>query len=177
MPLPEVPVLETPRLTLRGHTADDWAAVHAARADPAVYDRLGGKPSTREETWARLLRYRGLWALLGYGYWAVCERVGGAYVGDVGFADYKHEMTPVIAGFPEIGWVLAPAKHGRGYATEAARAVLGWAEANALAPKAVCVIEPANAASLRVAAKLDFRATGEGSYHGSACVILERALR
>jgi RimJ/RimL family protein N-acetyltransferase len=177
MAIADVPVLETERLVLRGHTAGDWDDVHATWAHPAVYERLSGKPSTREESWGRLLRYRGLWPLLGYGYWAVCERAGGAFVGDVGLADFQRAIEPSIAGFPEIGWVLAPTKHGRGYATEAARAVLRWAEAQALAPKAVCIIDRTNVASLRIAAKLAFRATGEGSYHGSSCVILERALR
>lgn len=172
----DVPLLSTERLILRGHEITDWDDVHATWAHPAVYERLSGKPSTREESWGRLLRYRGLWPLLGYGYWAVCERGTGAFVGDVGFADFKRAIVPAIAGAPEIGWVLSPTKHGQGYATEAAQAALAWAEAQGLGPHAVCIIDRTNAPSQRIAAKLGFRETGEGSYHGSVCSILQRAL-
>lgn len=172
----EIAVLETARLILRAHVAADWDDVHASWSHPDVYTRLSGKPSTREESWGRLLRYRGLWPLLGYGYWAVCERATGDFVGDVGFADFKRAIEPSIAGEPEIGWVLTPSKHGLGYATEAARAALAWAEARRLAPRSVCIIDRKNEASLRIAAKLGFNETGEGSYHGSVCSILARDL-
>ena len=41
-------------------------------------------PATREEAWARLLRYAGHWALLGYGFWLVEDRTTGSFVGEVG---------------------------------------------------------------------------------------------
>ena len=118
------PVLETPRLRLRPHRVEDFEALANLWADPAV-TRFIGKPSTREESWARLLRYGGLWPLLGFGYWAVEDRETGAYLGDVGFADFHRALDPAPPALPEIGWVLAPAAHGRGLATEAAARLAG----------------------------------------------------
>ena len=61
------PVLETPRLLLRPHTLDDFPATFAMWSDPEVVRFIGGRPFTREEAWARLLRYVGHWTMLGYG--------------------------------------------------------------------------------------------------------------
>ncbi len=121
-----VPAIETERLLLRGHGVEDFADCLALWTDPAVTRFIGGKPSTPEEVWARLLRYVGHWSLLGFGYWVVTERVTGRFLGEVGFADFRREIEPSLEGVPEIGWVLTPQGHGRGFATEAAGAALAW---------------------------------------------------
>jgi len=69
----EIPVLETQNLRLRGHTAADLPASCALWATPEVFRYTLFKPSTPEEVWSRLLRYFGLWSLLGYGFWVVEE--------------------------------------------------------------------------------------------------------
>ena len=98
----------------------------------------------------------------------------GRYAGDVGFADFKREIEPSIKGVPEIGWVLAPWSHGRGYATEAAQAALRWLE-SALGPqRTVCLINDDNLASLRVAEKCGYREFARTQYKGSNVVMLER---
>jgi RimJ/RimL family protein N-acetyltransferase len=171
---PTVPVLETERLTLRGHTLADFDECAAMWGDPLVTRHIGGRPSTEEEVWARVLRYAGLWALLGYGYWAVRERDSGRFVGDVGLADFRREVTPALGDAPEAGWVLAPWAHGRGFATEAVRAVLSWADAHLAAPRTVCLINPENAASLHVAGKCGFREVTRGTYKGEETIICER---
>ena len=73
-----IPVLETERLRLRGHTLADFEPLAAMWADPAVVRFISGKPASREESWARLARYLGHWALLGYGFWAIEEKARGA---------------------------------------------------------------------------------------------------
>ena len=75
------------------------------------------------------MRYRGLWPVLGYGYWAVEETASGRFVGDVGFADFHRVLEPSIRGVPEMGWVLAPEVHGNRYASEAVTAALHWLDA------------------------------------------------
>ncbi len=120
------PRLETERLVLDAHRADDFEALAAMWADPEVVRHITGKASTREASWSRLLRYAGLWPMLGYGYWAVREKSSGRYVGDAGFADFRRAILPSIEGLPEAGWVLAPWAHGKGYATEAIGAALDW---------------------------------------------------
>jgi RimJ/RimL family protein N-acetyltransferase len=168
------PVIETERLTLRGHTLDDFAECAAIWGDPRVTRFIGGRPSTEEEAWARLLRNIGHWAALGFGYWAVREKSSGRFVGDVGLADLRRDLQPSLAGIPESGWVLAPWAHGQGFATEAVRAVLAWGETHLRATRTVCLIAPDNAPSLRVAAKCGYKEFGRTTYKGEPTVLLER---
>src|ERR1700692_4018723 len=114
----EVPVLETERLKLRAHRLDDFVNCAAMARDAPVTRFVGGKPLSEEEAWTKFLRYAGHWSLLGFGYWAVQEKSSGNFVGEIGFADYKRELEPSLKGEPEIGWVLASAAHGKGYAPE-----------------------------------------------------------
>ena len=95
------PRLQTARLTLRAHGADDLDAVAAMWGDPAVVRHISGTPSTREECWARILRYAGLWPMRGYGYWAAEETATGRFVGDVGLADFARELSPPLYEAPE----------------------------------------------------------------------------
>lgn len=171
VPVP-VPVLETPRLILRGHGAGDLDDSLALWSDPEVVRYISGKPSTREEVWSRLLRYVGHWALAGYGLWHVRERATDRFVGEAGLADFKRDMAFSFDGAPEAGWVFAPWSHGRGYATEAMAAVLAWAAATH--PRTVCMISPGNAASLRVAAKLGYREIARTDYRTSDVIVFER---
>lgn len=134
-------------------------------SDPAVTRYTIGEPSPPQRTWLRILGYRGHWALLNYGYWAVEEKSSGRYIGELGFADFKRNLVPSIAGVPELGWALAPAFHGKGYATEALRAALIWGDVHLSQARTVCIIHQDNHASLRVAEKLAYKVilTGQGS--------------
>ncbi len=49
--------------------------------DSVVARYVGGKPLSEEETWTKLLRYVGHWAVLGFGYWVVEEKATGKFVG------------------------------------------------------------------------------------------------
>ena len=171
---PDAPVIETARLRMRGHRIDDLDDCVAMRADPEVMRHLGGKQSSREESWSRILRYAGLWALLGYGYWAVEEKASGRFVGDVGFADFKRTLTPSFDGAPELGWTLALWSHGRGFATEAAQAAINWGSAHFGPVRTVCLIHPDNAASLRVAEKCGYRAYASTTYKDEPALLFER---
>lgn len=173
-PALHVPVLTTPRLVMRGHTAADLTATAAMWADPLVARHISGMPSTREESWARLLRYAGLWTLLGFGYWLVEDRSTGQFIGEVGLANFHRDLEPALGDGPEAGWVLHPAAHGRGLATEALQAALAWADAQLPARRSVCIIAPENAASLRVAQKCGYVAYTRTTYKGAPTLLLER---
>jgi RimJ/RimL family protein N-acetyltransferase len=121
-----------------------------------------------------MLRYGGLWTFLGFGYWAVEERDSARFVGEVGFADFKREIEPPLDGQPEIGWVLAPWAHGRGFATEAVGAALAWGDRRWAGQPTVCLIAPANLASLRVAAKSGYREFARTTYQGGSTILLRR---
>jgi RimJ/RimL family protein N-acetyltransferase len=169
-----VPTVETERLTLRAHSLEDFADCAGLWADPVVTRYIGGVPLTAEEAWARLLRYAGHWALLGFGYWVAEEKATGGFVGEVGFADLKRDLDPPLGDVPEAGWVFSPAAHGQGYATEALRAILSWREAHFTAKRTACIIHPENVASIRVAEKCGYREALRTTYKGKPTVVFLR---
>jgi RimJ/RimL family protein N-acetyltransferase len=170
----EIPTLQTARLTLRGHRAGDFSDCFAMWSDPEVTRHIGGKPSTKPQTWMRMLTYIGHWSLLGFGYWAIEEKATGKFVGDIGFADFRRGTAPSMSDVPEMGWALAPAFHGRGYATEAARSAVAWADAHFESPRTVCMIDCENAASVRVAEKCGYRTFERTVIDNRATLFLER---
>ena len=172
----QAPVLETARLILRPYEASDLDAQAQVMGDADVVRHLGGVPFSREDTWRRVLCAPGLWVLLGYGYWAVVSREDGRYLGQLGFADFKRDMTPSIEGLPEIGWIFAPHAHGQGYATEAALAALAWADDVLRAPETVAIIDTANESSIRVARKCGFNEEGPAAYKDEPILLFRRRL-
>lgn len=169
-----VPQLETADLLLRGPRITDLPEYAAMLRDPACYRFIGGQPVDEENTWRRMLAQQGHWALLGYGSWTVAEKATGRFVGTVGFFDVQRDLTPSIKGTPEAGWVLAAHAHGRGYATQAVQAAHAWADVHFPAGRTVCIIDPGNEASLRVAAKFGYHEFARSPYHGEEIVLLER---
>lgn len=170
-----IPVIETPRLRLRAHRVDDFGACAAMWADPRVTRFIGGTPAAPHEAWARMLKYAGLWSLLGFGYWALEERATGRYVGELGFAEFMRELEPSIQGTPELGWALVSSAHGRGYATEAVRAAVGWGEQRfGPGARSVCIISPENAASIRVATKVGYGEPMPAHFAGEPILVYTR---
>ena len=143
-------------------------------ADPAVMRHLGAAPLAREDAWRRLLQGPGLWATLGYGYWSVERREDGTYIGLLGFADFKRDLSPSLDGIPEMGWLFAAAVHGQGYASEGVAAALAWADAALRAPEIVAIIAPDNAPSIRLAEKAGFARAEATLYKGDPTLIYRR---
>jgi RimJ/RimL family protein N-acetyltransferase len=167
------PRVETERLILRPHRPDDLTDCAAMWSHPEVVRHIGGRPFTLDETWGRILRYAGLWALLGYGYWAIEEKSSGRFIGDVGLADFKRDVTPPLDA-PETGWALSPSAHNQGFATEAVRATLAWIETQRGPTRTVCLIDPQNQASVRVALKCGYRELTRATYKGQETLVFER---
>jgi RimJ/RimL family protein N-acetyltransferase len=169
-----VPHLETERLRLRGHCPADFVHCAAMWADPLVTRYIGGTPLSKEESWGRMLRYAGHWAWLGFGYWAIEEKATGDFVGEAGFADYRRNLEPSFENTPEIGWVLAAPSHGKGYATEAARAVVAWGDLHFSGLRTACIIHPEHEASIRVAEKCGYRKLRSTVYKGQPTIVFTR---
>lgn len=134
---------------------------------------VGGSPFSREEAWRRMLSASGLWSVLGYGYWAIERKEDAAYLGQVGFADFKRDMIPSIEGIPEIGWMFLPVAQGQGYAIEAVGAALKWADDMGRHSQTVAIINPSNAASIRLARKVGFD-EGVAARYGMETILLFR---
>jgi RimJ/RimL family protein N-acetyltransferase len=172
----DIPVIETERLKMRGHSIEDASKVTALWSNPEVTRYIGGKQLTAEECWSRLLRYVGHWSLLGFGYWILEEKATGDFVGEVGFSDYRRNVEPEIGAVPEVGWVLIPPKHGMGYATEAVHAVLDWGRGHFGPSPVACLIHPDHRASIRVAHKCGFKERQLGMYKGNPVLIFDLML-
>ncbi len=170
----QIPIIETARLRLRGHYPSDLAPAVAMFQEPQFYQHLSGHPLPEEEVWTKLLRHMGVWYICGYGFWAVEEKATSQYIGAVGFGEWQRAITPSLKGFPEVGWVLAPHTHGRGYALEAAQAALTWGDAHLPVARTVCLIDVANAPSQRLAAKVGYQEIDRILYKNIPVVLLER---
>jgi RimJ/RimL family protein N-acetyltransferase len=146
--------LETERLLLRIWREDDFEAYAEICADPEVMRYLGGKTFTRMEAWRHMAVLVGHWQLRGYGHWAVEEKASGKFIGRIGF------LYP--EGWPdfEIGWTLAGHAQGKGYATEGARRALEYAFTEMDREHVISLINPLNAASIRVAERLGEKVEG-----------------
>ncbi|WP_228370771.1 GNAT family N-acetyltransferase [Candidatus Korobacter versatilis] len=169
-------MLETSRLRMRGHQLSDFENSARLWGDPAVTQYIREKPFTPEESWSRLLRHAGHWALLGFGMWVVEDKSSGAFVGDVGFLDLRRDLDPPVDLAPEVGWVLTPSAHGQGYATEAVQAALAWGDEKFDRARTTCIIAPQNQRSIRVAEKCGFRESMKVKYHGTELLLLARDL-
>jgi RimJ/RimL family protein N-acetyltransferase len=168
------PTLTTARLTLTPPEASDFEDSAAMWSDPLVTRHISGRTSTPEESWQRLLRARGLWAVLGYGYWVARETATGRYVGEVGFADFHRGIEPSIDGVPEMGWALASWAHGQGFAREAIEGALSWARGQWGEAPVVCIIDPDNARSLKLARRVGFLEVARTTYHEAPTVLMRR---
>lgn len=166
--------IETGRLTLRAHRVEDFDDMYAMWSDPIVTRHLGGKPFSREEVWARLLRYAGTWVLLGYGFWVIRDQASGDFLGEVGFHNLHREVVPSFGDRPELGFALVPLAQGKGLATEAACAALAWGDRTWAGGETVCMIATGNAPSLRVARKLGYREVTDAEYKGAPMILLAR---
>jgi RimJ/RimL family protein N-acetyltransferase len=170
----EAPVIDTARLTLRAHRLDDFEASFAMWSDPVVTRFIGGKPSTEQQTWSRLLGYAGHWAFMGFGYWALEEKSTGNFAGELGFANFRRDIAPSMRDVPELGWTLATRFHGKGYATEAVRAAVAWADVRFGSTRTVCLINTENAASIRVAQKCGYHMFERTIFYDQPTLFFER---
>jgi RimJ/RimL family protein N-acetyltransferase len=150
------PPLLTERLELRRFTPSDLEPLLGVFGDPEVMRYVGAerRPLDRTEVAALLARAEAQWQRQGFGLLAVVERATGRLIGEAGIQPL--EQGPDI----ETGYTLARAAWGRGYATEAARAILAWAFVGLGLQRLVAVADPANAASLRVLDKLGMQRLG-----------------
>jgi ribosomal-protein-alanine N-acetyltransferase len=144
-------VLETERLLLRRLTMDDLDDLAALYRDPEVRRYFPDGVRTREQTRAELE-----WVIdvyygrYGYGLWATILKDGGAFIGRCGLLPWEIGGRTEV----EVAYLLGREYWGRGLAREAARAIVGHAFATLPVDRLICLIDPDNSASRRVAVAL-----------------------
>lgn len=150
----------TDRLILRTFDNADWKAMHEHYSDEICIAFTMGRVLTEGESWRAMASIAGHWLLRGYGPYAVEEKSSGAVLGTVGLW-YPNDWPE-----PEIKWALTRRYWGRGFASEAARAIVRMAAEFLPHISLISFIHAENTASIRVALaigakfekEVDFRA-------------------
>ncbi|MDX2233323.1 MAG: GNAT family N-acetyltransferase [Hyphomonadaceae bacterium] len=149
------PTLETARLILRPPVQTDFDLWAEFAADEVAAQFVGGR-QPRSAAWRGMASVAGSWALLGFGMFSVIEKATGRWIGRLG--PWRPDGWPGA----EVGWGLARETWGKGYATEGATAAMDWAVDHLGWTDIIHCIDPANAASQAVAARLGSVNRGPG---------------
>ena len=166
-------ILTTDRLTLRPFDDAHLAGLHAMNSQPEVMRFITGRPETLDETRAIIARVKAKWAEWGYSWWAIFERSTGQLVGAGCLQHLRRDPLQPM----EIGWRLQPDCWGKGYASEAARAMAQFAFDTIGAPELVAVCHPDNAASAQVMRRLGMQYRGLERWYetDTATYVISRA--
>jgi RimJ/RimL family protein N-acetyltransferase len=149
-------IIETERLILRAIDPErDFEPWARAMADADTVRYLGTPPMNRAQAWRNMALVMGHWALRGFGFFSVEHRETGAWVGRIG--PWFPEGWPA----PEVGWTLSPDHHGKGYATEAARASIEYVFTHLRWPQVIHVILEGNEPSIALAKRIGSSLIGE----------------
>ena len=143
-------MLRTERLVLRPWRADDAEPFAAMGADPVVMEHF---PSLldRAQSDAMIGRITAQFDREGWGLWAVEVPGVAPFIGFCGLS------RPVFMPVVEVGWRLARAHWGAGYATEAARAAVQFGFGELALAEIVSFTVPGNVRSQRVMERIGMR--------------------
>lgn len=148
------PTLSTARLRLTVPALSDAAAILVIAGDPRAVEHnpsdLIADLDEAEELVSRWVRH---WDERGFGYWCVREGGSATVVGYCGVKSMVARGQPVL----NLIYRFTPQVWGRGYASEAARAVVSWAVAAQPEATILARVRPDNHASRRVAVKAGLR--------------------
>lgn len=158
-------MIRTARLLLRPWRPDDRAPF------TALYAEAGIAPSDSQ---ALLDYFTACWAEHGVCYGAVERATDGAFLGMAGLAP-RQEGAPAETPACEIGWAIARAHQGHGYALEAARGWLAHAFGPLAVPDVTALVATENTASRALALRLGFAPAHALSGHPDTCYRLSRA--
>ena len=142
---------ETKRLVLRELVPDDAPALMKIYDDPVTRQYVEPLPETEEEVRSQIAAYiRFMYDFYGYGIWGIEEKESGRLIGRAGIEPAEEP------GFVSLGYLLAAAARGKGYAREAAQAVVRIAgdELGIPSKKIRCEVAADHEKSLRVAESL-----------------------
>jgi RimJ/RimL family protein N-acetyltransferase len=142
-----IDTIETQRLRLRSFQHDDWQAVYAYTSNPDVMMYIPEGPFTPAQAQAFVADNMGEHARAV----AVLLKPANRLIGHMVFHPWFGPQTY------EIGWVFHHAYHGRGYATEAAVALLHHGFDALHRHRIIATCQPQNVASWRVMEKLGMR--------------------
>lgn len=169
------PFLSTERFELWQPRPGDLSELFALTADDETRRFLGSFTPSMDDSFNRLHRNAGSWALHGYGTFMVRAKGGdGSIVGNCGvFRSWRG--LPGLDDVPEAGWIVRRDWWGKGVASEVMAAVFAWFDATHGKQRIACMIDAGNLGSERIAARFGF-----AEYHrkddgeGKVVVLYER---
>lgn len=150
-------IITTRRLRLRNWRITDVDAYHEHCNTEAVMEYLDGT-STKREVRREVLWYQQHQARHGHTFWVVERKWDKALLGFCGIIRIWERQSP-LDGKLEIGWRIRADKWRRGYAYEAAAAVIDWAEWELTGERLYARIHCDNLRSQGLARKLGMRRT------------------
>ena len=142
--------IETERLLLRLPRAEDFDGFAELLADEEAARYIGGH-MPRAAAWRKFLQQPGAWMIQGFGMFSVIEKSSGQWLGQMG--PWQPEGWPGT----EVGWSIVRRHWGKGFGPEAAAASMDWAFDHLGWTEVIHTIDPQNANSRAVAAKLGSR--------------------
>ncbi len=166
-------VLHTERLRLEPFDEVHFVGLLALNSDAAVMRYLGdGSPATPEEVQHSIDTSKAQWDRLGFSWWAFVRSDDGELIGAGCVQHIENEPANPV----EVGWRLKRAYWGRGYATEAARAMIEFAFEELGIASIFATTHPANVKSINVMKRLGMRSVGLKPYYGTlaATYVLDR---
>ncbi len=144
-------IAETERLSIRTHESADAEPLAALWCDPIATAYMGG-PRDFDRVCASIREDVALPEQQRFDLWTLSEKATGDVIGHCGLLEKEIEGRPEV----ELVYVIMPRLWGRGYATEAGRAIIDYGVAALGCRRLVALIKPQNSASKRVAEKLGF---------------------
>jgi len=161
--------LLTPRMRLEPLDDRHFDGLHALNRDPVVMRHITGRPDTPADTQSMIDRVKARWAEYGYSWWGFIRRGTGQDEEQLIGAGCIQHLNRDPAGPLETGWRLRQDAWGQGYASEAARHMVGWAF-DALKPDLICAVcQPENTPSSTVMERLGMHYTGLGRWYDMDC--------
>ena len=144
-------ILETNRLILRHLLPDDLDSLFALYSDQEIRRYFPEGTLTYEETKEELE-----WFLNGHpahpqlGLWATIYKETNQFIGRCGLLPWTIEQRPEV----EVAYLLAKEYWGQGLGTEAAQAIVHYGFEQLQLSRLICMIDPENQASIKVARKI-----------------------
>lgn len=146
-------ILDTKRLTLQQLTPDDAPFILDVLNEPAFHIYIGDKGIRKQQGALKYLEDGPIASYKnhGYGLYLVKETVSNVSIGICGLK--KRETLNI----PDLGYAFLNQYWGKGYATEAGRAVLDYAQKELNIPRIAAITHPENKGSIKVLTKLGFQ--------------------
>jgi ribosomal-protein-alanine N-acetyltransferase len=144
-------ILETKRLILRHQVLTDLDDLYALYCDPDIIKYIPDAPRNYQETREELE-----WHMNGHpkhpelGLWATIHKGTNKFIGRCGLLPWTVDSTYEV----EVAYTISKAFWGQGLGYEAAQAILNYGFDQLHLTRLICLIDPDNLASKKVATKI-----------------------